>query len=418
MKPVSKYIFWALIIGISCTLMKLYFGQQNTAQAEGQVTSWPWYFKVAFLGNVTISFAAVTSFFLYKQYFPKYVSACYVLLILCVVIASWGTFTKTFTTPTFFYSVKGVGTFINIGVLFFAADTKYFPRIVKFFYYACLFILAASVISLSKIGLGASRKTFLFQIGDYTVFLMWVFPYFFLQDEEDKKKNLLNLCLFLLIFVLVFSIGARSYLILYLLYVMSKFSKQLTTKTGIFTIIGLVILCVGAYFILLNSPFGSTMENAFNNLSERSGEDTRSEQIYEFLDQYDATYLFQGVGPLKQWFWSSTNDYYSYLDNQFLLIAWWAGLPAILIYVFLLVRSLFVKSEIQLFEKIKGIKLIIFLWILACLGFAIYCTLSSEPYYYFLSFLIGLNACQYTKLLGEEEQLENIAATDEEHEYS
>ena len=93
-------------------------------------------------------------------------------------------------------------------------------------------------------------------------------------------------------------------------------------------------------------------------------------------------------------------------------------MPAITAYVFLLVKSLFIKSEIQLYEKIKGIKLIIFCWIAACLGFAIYCTLSSEPYYYFLSLIMGLNACQYTKIIPEEEQLENATAEESEHEFA
>lgn len=72
---------------------------------------------------------------------------------------------------------------------------------------------------------------------------------------------------------------------------------------------------------------------------------------------------------------------------------------------------MFVKSEILLFQDIKGIKLIIGLWIVACLGFAIYVTISSEPYYYFISFMIGLSACQCTKIWGEpEEELEEAAA--------
>lgn len=119
----------------------------------------------------------------------------------------------------------------------------------------------------------------------------------------------------------------------------------------------------------------------------------------------------RGVGPKGTWYWHNIESNYEFLDNQFLLLAWWAGLPAILIYLVLLIKSMFVKSETLLFQDIKGIKLIIGLWIAACLGFAIYVTISSEPYYYFISFMIGLNACQYTKIWGEpEEELEEAAA--------
>ena len=66
--------------------------------------------------------------------------------------------------------------------------------------------------------------------------------------------------------------------------------------------------------------------------------------------------------------------------------------------------ALFTKSEIQYFEEIKGLKMIIALWIAASLGFAIYVTISSDLYYFFISFMIGLNACQYTKILEPENE--------------
>jgi hypothetical protein len=139
------------------------------------------------------------------------------------------------------------------------------------------------------------------------------------------------------------------------------------------------------------------------NLSERSGEDTRSEQIVEFLDQFDMNYLIQGVGPMKQWYWTSVGDLYSYLDNQFLLLCWWAGLPTLLAYVYFLGRPLFSEQEILRFENIKGTKMIICWWMAACVGFAIYCTVTSDTYYYFITLMVGLTTCRYSLLLEDEE---------------
>lgn len=362
---------------------------------------YPWYFKVAYLGNVILSMVAVSCFFLYRKFFPGYVSICYILLIVLVIVASLDAHERAFKS-SFFYSIKGLGSFINIGILFFAADTKYFPRILKFFYYACFFIMAATLVSLGRVGLGASRKEFLLFIRDYCVFLIWVFPFFFLQDEENKRKNLINLVGFLLIFVFIFSAGARAYLILYFLYFIIKFRAQLQTRNGLLVIAGTIALVVGGYFLIMNSQYAGTFTNAFDNLSERSGEDTRSKQLIDFLEQYDLDYLIQGVGPVKQWFWPGINDYYSYLDGQFLLISWWAGLPTALTYIFFLAKPLFKKPEIELFENIKGIKVVIIFWIAACCGFAIYIALSSDAYYYFISCIIGLATCQYTKLIDDE----------------
>ncbi len=400
MKPFSKYIYWAILVGVTFNMVKLYFGQNDMATAEEGV--FPWYFRIDFLGDVLMCFASVLSFFSYKQYFPSYVKWCYITMVVMVTFVSLESLGQTMSTPTFFFSIKGIGTYINIGILFFAADTRYFPKVLDFFYYLCFAIIVASLINIGKAGIGASRREFLTYLRDYSVFLMWVFPFFFLQDEPNKKKNLVNIAAFLLIFVIVLSTGSRSYLILYLLYVVIKFRAQLQTKNGIILIMAMVVLVAVGYFILINSSLSGTVESAVGNLNERSGEDTRSDQIMDFLSQYDMDYLVQGVGPVKNWFWHGINAPYGFLDNQFLLIAWWAGLPTILAYVFLLVRSLFIETEILQFENIKGLKTIIFFWIAACLGMAIYCTLCSEHYYYFLSLLIGLNACRYTQIIEPE----------------
>jgi len=397
MKQHSKYIFWCILVGLSFNMVKLYFAQNDMATAEEGV--FPWYFRIDFLGDVLMSVASVTSFFTYKQYFPSYIKVCYLSLVFFVILVSLESLPETLSKPTFFYSIKGIGTYLNIGILFFAADTKYFPKVLNFFYYLCFGIIAASIVNMGKAGMGASRKDFLLYLRDFSVFLMWVFPYFFLQDEPNKKKNLINMAAFLMIFIIVLASGSRSYLILYFLYIIIKFRAQLQTKNGVLLILGMLVLVGVGYFALMNSSLSGTVEGAIDNLSERSGEDTRSDQILDFLSQYDMDYLVQGVGPLQLWFWHGINGKYGFLDNQFLLIAWWAGLPTIIAYVFLLVRSLFIESEILQFDNIKGLKVIIFFWIAACLGLAIYCTLCSEHYYYFLSMLMGLNACQYSKII-------------------
>ncbi len=398
MKFLPKVIFYCIVIAIACNLVKLYFAQNNLEEIAFEQV-YPWYFRVAFIGNIFMSVASVASFISYKKYFPPYVSFCYLLILLFVLIASYSDLGNFLKRPTFFYSIKGIGTYLNFGLLFFVADTYYFPKVMKLFYYATFGIIVASFINLTRVGFGASRKEYLTAIRDFVVYLIWVFPYFFLQEEADKKKNLINLATFLVIGLLILASGSRSYLIIYFIFIIVKFRTQLQTKNALVGILGFLVLLVIGYIVIINTDLNKTLESTLSNLSERSGEDTRSDQILDFLQQYDMDYLIQGVGPIKQWYWNGIGSYYSYLDNQILLIAWWAGLPTILTYLFFLVKSLFVKSEILLFEETKGLKLMIFLWIAACLGLAIYVTVSCECYYYFISLLIGLNACQYSKLI-------------------
>ncbi|MES2851254.1 MAG: hypothetical protein V4685_19555 [Bacteroidota bacterium] len=400
-RTIARIIYYCILVGLTCNFVRLYL-QQRDVQLIMDEAVYPWYFQLSFLGNVLICAASVMSFFLYRKYFPSFITTCYLLLILWVTIASFSDFSAIFKRTTFFFSIKGIGTYINFGLLFFAADTERFPKVLKFFYYACFFFIIAGYINLGTVGLGASRKDFLYVIKDSAFFCVWVFPYFFLQPDEDKRKNLFHLGTFLLIVLLVFFTGARSYLIISMVILMVKFSKSFKSQNGIFAIVGLIVLVIGGYLIISNSQFSGSLDNALDNFSERSVEDTRSDQIFDFLSQYDLEYLWQGVGPLGLWYWNSIGDYYGFLDNQFLLLSWWAGLPAIITYMYFLIKSLFIESEIRLFQDVRATKLMIGFWICACLGLAIYVTICSDPYYYFISFMIGLNACQYTKIIEPE----------------
>lgn len=405
---ISRFIYWGILFGVLANAVRIYFSQQD-AQLIAEEGVYAWYFQLNYLGNVVLCACAITSFILYRKYFPSFINICYILMILAVTVASIPDFDRIFKRPTFFFSIKGIGTYINFGLLYFVADTERFPKVLKLFYYLCFAFIIAGLINLAQVGLGASRREFMLTIKDLAFYCMWVFPYFFLQDEDDKRKNLINLIAFMLIVFLVFCTGARSYLIISALYFVIKFSKQLRSQNGVFAVLGMLLVIGAGYVVLQNSDYSMTVEGAAANLSERSDQDTRSDQILDFLSQYNMEYLVQGVGPKGTWYWHSIDSKYEFLDNQFLLLAWWAGLPAIITYLVFLVKSLFVKSEILLFQDIKGIKLIIGLWIAACLGFAIYVTISSEPYYYFISFMIGINACQYTKIWGEPEEYDEEA---------
>ncbi|MFT3680272.1 MAG: hypothetical protein QM791_08350 [Ferruginibacter sp.] len=399
MKPpsINRIVYLLIAAGLCCLAVKTYFAQADmedtyTGQAFG------WYYKLEFVGNLLISFAAVMSFFLYRRYFPLFVSVCYVSLVLLITLCSLRDITKIINKPNFFFTIRGIGTFINFGLIFFAANTKYFEKTLKVFYGICIFFIIAGIVNLGKVGIGAGRQQYLYAIRDLTVVLIWVFPFFFVQEQKDKRLNMINTAIFFIIFIFVLCTGARTYLIIYVFYLILKFRNQLRSKNGLLVIAATVILAIGGYFFVANSDLSKTLEGAFTNLSERSSEDSRSGQLIEFMRQWEPDYYLQGVGPFKTWYWSGIGDNYYFLDNQFLLMGWWAGLPALFVYIYLLIRAYFTKPEIQLYKDVKGIKLLVGLWILACLGFAIYITISSSLYYFFLDILMGYHLCQFTKI--------------------
>jgi hypothetical protein len=325
-------------------------------------------------------------------------------MILLVAVASIKDWEDILKSPNIFYSVKGIGTFVNFGILFFAASTAHFPKILKLFYYICFAFIIAGVINIGKVGFGADRQEYLNAIREFTVYLIWVFPFFMLQDEENKKMNIVNITIYLIIFIFVLGTGSRSYLAIYFVYVFVKFREQLQTKNTIVVLLGAFILIGGGYYFLANSGLGTAVDGAVNNLTERVSEDSRSEQLTEFFDQYNPDYLLQGVGPLGTWTWSHWPVPYYYLDNQFILLGWWAGLPTLLFYLYFIIKPISKKAEIQLFENINGLKLILFLWVLACAGFAIYVGISSDLYYDFITLLIGLQTCKFTLLRSVDEE--------------
>lgn len=399
MKPPSihKIIYYLVALGMIFLAIKLYMAQRDMETVTTE-EKYGWYYKLGIYGNFLIFIGAVLSFIMYRKYYPMFVSVCYVALILLVTLISIPEIDYYKKEPRFFFTMRGIGNFANFGLLFFAANTQYFNKLLRLFYIMCIVFLIGGFLNLGNVGLGAGRHEFLFAIRNITVVLIWIFPFFFLQDYEDKRLNILNAIIYCIIFIFILSTASRSYLIIYFIYLLVKLRHHLTSKKGILILMGTALLATGVFFFLSSAGMDKTIDAAVDVLAERATDDSRSGQLKEFIAQWDTDYLLQGVGILKTWYWTNFSDYYYFLDNQILLTAWWAGLPVAAVYLFFLIRTIFHKSEISFYKGVKGIRLMVFMWLLACLGFAIYVTISSNLYYHFLNVIMGYHLCQYSKI--------------------
>ena len=120
------------------------------------------------------------------------------------------------------------------------------------------------------------------------------------------------------------------------------------------------------------------LNSVLNIFSDRVSDDSRTDQLTEFAKQYDWDKLFTGVGITGKWNWSANlTSMYEWLDNQFVLVVWWFGLQTCLVYIFYLIYPLF-KKNIANDVVLTNAKIILFFWILACGGFAIYVTISTK----------------------------------------
>ena len=137
--------------------VKLY-GYQNNMQFITEEEVYPWYIQMGYYGNICISMAAVLSFIFYRKYFPLYVAVCYLLMILLVVLTSINDFEDIINKPSIIYSVKGIGTFINFGILFFAAKLDDFKKVLSLFYGICFVFMMEGFINLAKFKLKVSQE--------------------------------------------------------------------------------------------------------------------------------------------------------------------------------------------------------------------------------------------------------------------
>ncbi len=129
----SHIVFYIIMVGLVCNVVKIFFSQLHMEEQYTEDVVTGWYYQFAFIGNFLLTLASIYSFIRYRKNFPLPINVCYVLLILLVAIASFKDYTEFIKTPSLFYSPKGIGTWINFGVLYYIAEEYYANKIMKWF---------------------------------------------------------------------------------------------------------------------------------------------------------------------------------------------------------------------------------------------------------------------------------------------
>src|SRR5690606_9855661 len=186
------------------------------------------------------------------------------------------------------------------------------------------------------------------------------------------------------------AISSRSYVLISLIFILVKLFRDMNDKKNASAIAAvLVFVLLGGYYLMANIQQYKFLNDVFSIFSSRVSDDSRTDQLAEFGAQFDWSKLFTGAGITATWNWSADRvSMYEWLDNQLVLVVWWFGLQTCIIYLYYLVYSLFKKNSLNNLE-LTNAKIIIFFWILACAGFAVYVTISTKLFYYFITLLIG-----------------------------
>lgn len=391
MPKIARFLFYTISIILLVHIVALILGQISMHGEDSLVDSGTIYNKLSFLTDIIMTFCSIYCFVAYHKNFPVLINVCYVLMVIFVNIASFSDLSLFSSAPTMFYSPKGIGTWINFGLLYFAAETEYTDKIFKIFRYTCSVLFVFNVIRIGLLGSVSNRSDALNAIRETTVVLLWVYPFFFLDDSD--KTNIAKLtkyvCLLLLAFF-AFAIASRSYLVSITVFLFIKLIRDIKEgkNYALMASMGLLVAMVAYYMVINIDKFG-TVKDLLTVFTGRMGEDSRSSQIREFLDQFNTDKLFTGLGPSARWNWSGDRKApYEWLDNQYLLATWWFGLQTCVLYFIFLLCALFKRNPLKLL-LVKNAKITIFFWALACGGFAIYVTFASSIYYYFITLLIG-----------------------------
>jgi len=390
----TRWIFNFIVIGLVLNGVFLLFSQINMDSSQ-QAMSNPvstWYSQIGFIGNLLLTAASICSFAMFFRRFPAFLTFCYLTLLLIIAVISAFDFEQFFKTPSLFYMSKGLGSWINFGLLYFMADDHYSVKLFKLFKGLCYGFILFNLIKIVQFGAIANREQAERAIRDTSVFLFWVYPFFFLNSAgETRLSNIVNYLLMIFVVFFAFAISSRSYTMIMTLYILVKVIRDIRHKenTAVITVMA-VALCLGGCYLVLNIQNFKSLNDLLTIFSGRIDDDSRSSQLKEFFNQYDIDTLFKGVGIKGTWNWSGDRSgKYEWLDNQFFLVTWWFGIQTTLLYLGFVLKGLF-KKNISNDPTITNAKLLIFFWVLACAGFAIYVTISSNLFYYFITLMIGL----------------------------
>jgi len=387
---INKLITYLFIIGLSLSLIFVYFAQERLYReitygilslgTEKYVRS----FSVMFIFIVVI----LNLFDVKKKYLPK-------LFIAYLLILGYITINYLLTGPGIddlggLMHTKGIGPWLAFGLIFVSFDDYRYNLFKKFLIISVLFISGYVIYNLIENGIGLYRGQALAKYRVYATNLVWVSPFVFLILKNNKKLRVLRVyAIFIGIFSALVTL-TRSFLLIYLLVLVFDFFH--TGKKTTYVIGGFVIGLIFTY-ILLNTESFST---SFELLQQRGTNDTRFNQLAEFLSQVNFFDVIVGKGYDSTWYFRGHP--YAYLDNQWLLLIWWAGLIPAVLYFYLTAAipfKLFFKKNQDYETRVESFVLVI--WTLACAGLSIYTTMSVDFFFFIICVIQGRLLYKYSQ---------------------
>lgn len=381
MIKISKSITNLLIIGLIIKFIFIFIDQSNFSLDQEEV-SFRFYYIVDYFADILLILSGLLAIIFEGVFFERKLINRYYLLVFIISLVYLFSGASIFDFSMFFSS-KGIAPIAILSILFTGSNklrVKYVSRLILIFGIILSFY---GILILGSGELVFSRNLFISNFILINLNLMWISFYLLLFFGRNYKKITFSIFSISLIISLVTS--TRSFILMHLIFLfyynlkLSKFKLLTNIATILIGLISYVYLALTSFF-----------SNAFSQVGNRFNTDTRTDQLLQFLLQIDYSDILFGAGSFAEWNWDGR--VYQYLDNQILLMSWWAGIfPTILYLSFfvLAIKRSFLKRNILI--EYNFISLLIFFWLLALFGLSVYTDISSSLIHCLIIFLLGVS---------------------------
>lgn len=347
-------------------------------------------FKAPFIWNIStvcgffaILLSGVLSFFLgdFRRIEVKYLIAFYVLqcwMLLHAINSFWDGF-----TPFEPFTYKGPAVWWGCFAIFIGTDERRWnviSKVLLFLSYLSSLLILIVLVSTSFM----DRYEAMRSLYGYLPVLFWTAPWVVFVFSENRRGYIAYLPFLVMVVSTVF-IVTRSWMIICVMYLISflVFKNRETPVNR--RIASALLLFIISVFLL--SIFYDKLSIAFDLISSRGLEDTRTEQYEYFLSQNTVWDLLFGKGPRGTYRLGRVD--YGSIDGSYTLMAFNGGVVLVVTYFMLMVLPAFKTMRCRPNMEIKASAIMLVFWALALTGFSIYSLPDVSAGHYILCLYAG-----------------------------
>ena len=197
------------------------------------------------------------------------------------------------------------------------------------------------------------------------------------------KSKKISYAIILLLIMLSFLNSARSYIIQSFLFLI--IFNVIKSKRKVFSLILSIVLIV-IIFVLSINIMKSYFPNSYDHFINKLLTDTRSSQYEMLFKQIEIKDLIYGRGFYFTYFWDGM--YYAYIDNVYIFALIRYGVVFLIPFMAIILYAFFSNISSKIESKMC-LALLIFQWLLAYAGLAVYVTIELDYKMVVLYMVVG-----------------------------